>query len=187
MEPRPDKKTAKKYAAPYARKAFQDARAKDEVTNWEFMLGQLSEVMQDPELKDLPHTPRLGKDKIGNVMKEIMDILGTTEAQRKLVNKLIEDGKLSLLPYVHEGFIAERKKAEGFLEVVISTAIELTPQELKNLKETLRTRFNFKAEPTLEVDPELIGGVKLTIGDKVYDQTVKGQLERLRKHLDGPQ
>jgi F-type H+-transporting ATPase subunit delta len=35
----------------------------------------------------------------------------------------------------------------------------------------------------MKVDPELIGGVKIEIGDRVYDQTVKGQLERLQKHL----
>jgi F-type H+-transporting ATPase subunit delta len=192
MEPRPDKKTAKKSATPYARAAFEIAREENIVADWEEKLFQLAEVMQDPELKKIPHDPRLKPAALESIMDKVMDELEGNETQRKFVKLLIKDKKLSLLPWIHKAFVEERRKAEAALtgaslaEVTIVSAKELTPGQLLNLKNTLKKRFNVSSEPEVKTDPDLIGGVKIIIGDRVYDQTIKGQLERMRKHLKGP-
>jgi F-type H+-transporting ATPase subunit delta len=183
MEPRPNKKTARQKASPYARAAFSYANRHDCVKEWEETLHILAEVFRDPELKNLPHDPRLDAAQLKSVMDKVLDELDATKEQRHLVDLLIRDKKLSLLPWVHEGFVRERKRAEGTAEVTIWSAQPLTEAQAENLKATLKKRFNAKAEPAMKVDPELIGGVKIEIGDRVYDQTVKGQLERLQKHL----
>ncbi|TAL28750.1 MAG: F0F1 ATP synthase subunit delta [Alphaproteobacteria bacterium] len=192
MEPRPDKKTAKKSAAPYAKAAYDVARDEAEVDNWQLILEQLAEIMNDPELKEMTHDPRLSQGQLKTIMGKVLDELEVSASQRNFVNLLIKDKKLSLLPWIHKGFVQERKKAEAapgvdpLTEVTIVSAIALTPQQLDNLKATLKKRFNTSAEPDVQVDPDLIGGIKIVIGDRVYDQTIKGQLERLKKHLDKP-
>ena len=192
MEPRPDKKTAKKNATPYAKAAYDVARDEAEVADWQLKLEQLAQVLQDSELKDLPHNPRVSQEKLKTIMGKILDELDASASQRNLVNLLIKEKKLSLLPWVQKGFVQERKKAEAALvgelpaEVTIISAIQLTPQHLANLKVTLKKRFNTSAEPELKVDPELLGGIKLVIGDRVYDQSIRGQLDRLKTHLNKP-
>jgi F-type H+-transporting ATPase subunit delta len=183
MEKRPNKKTAKREAKHYAQAAFDIARERSEIEDWELMLKQLAEIMKDPELKEMPHDPRLNQDSLRKVMDAVMETLEATHEQRNLVGLLIKDKKLSLLPWVYEGFVQERKRAEGTLDVTVVSAVALTPLQVQNLKDMLKKKFNAKAEPALEIDPEIIGGIKIVIGDKVYDQTVKGQLERMRRHL----
>jgi F-type H+-transporting ATPase subunit delta len=192
MEPRPDKKTAKKNAAPYAKAAYEVARDEAEVDSWQLILEQLAEIMNDPELKEMTHDPRLSQAQLKTIMGNVLDELQVSASQRNFVNLLIKDKKLSLLPWIHKGFVQERKKAEAapgvdtLSEVTIVSAMELTTQQLNNLKVTLKKRFNTSAEPDVKVDPNLIGGLKIIIGDRVYDQTVKGQLQRMEKFLDKP-
>ncbi|MEZ0225805.1 MAG: F0F1 ATP synthase subunit delta [Alphaproteobacteria bacterium] len=192
MEPRPDKKTAKKNATPYAKAAYEVARDEAEVDDWQIILEELAEIMKDPELKEMTHDPRLSQAQLKSIMGKMLDELEVSASQRNFVNLLIKDKKLSLLPWIHTGFVQERKKAEAapgvdpLTEVTIISAMELTAPQLDNLKATLKKRFNTSAEPDVKVDPDLIGGLKIIIGDRVYDQTIKGQLERLKKHLDKP-
>lgn len=192
MEPRPDKKTAKKNASPFAKAAYEVARDEAELDDWQLKLEQLSQVLEDPELKKLPHDPRLSQEKLKAIMSDVMDELEATPSQRNLVNLMIKEKKLSLMPWVFKGFVQERKKAEAAArnelpaDVTIVSATELTAQQVDNLKVMLKKRFNTSAEPELQVDPDLIGGIKLIIGDRVYDQTIKGQLERMKDHLNKP-
>ncbi len=192
MEPRPDKKTAKKRATPYARAAYEIASEDGTVADWELKLSQLAEVLQDPELKKIPHDPRLKAGALDTIMDKVMDALEADEMQRKFVRLLIKDKKLSLLPWIHKGFVEERKKAEAALrgeplaKVTIISATALTDAQLQNLRGTIKKRFNVSAEPEVKVDPDLIGGIKIIVGDRVYDQSIKGQLARMRKHLKGP-
>jgi F-type H+-transporting ATPase subunit delta len=192
MEPRPDKKTAKKLASPFAKAAYDVARDEAELDDWEIKLSDLAQIFQDPELKGMPHDPRLNQDKLKSIMGKVMDELDASASQRRFINLLITEKKLSLLPWIYKGFVQERKKAEAAVkgelpvEVTIVSAAALTPLQVDNLKGMLKKRFNTSAEPELKVDPDLIGGIKLIIGDRVYDQSVKGQLARMRKHLKGP-
>lgn len=192
MEPRPDKKTARKNARPYFEAAFQVARDEAELDDWQLKLEQLAQVFQDPELKGMPHNPRISQENLKTIMTAVLDELDASASQRRFVELLIKEKKLSLMPWIHKGFLQERKKAEAALkgelpaEVTIVSAKELTPQQLGNLKGTLKKRFNTSAEPEVKIDPGLIGGIKLIIGDRVYDQSIKGQLDRMRKHLQGP-
>jgi F-type H+-transporting ATPase subunit delta len=192
MEPRPDKKTARKNASPYIKAAFQVARDEAELDDWQLKLEQLAQIFKDPELKDLPHNPRVNQEKLKTIMGAVLDELDASASQRRFVELLIREKKLSLMPWIHKGFLQERKKADAALkgelpvEVTIISAKELTPQQLGNLKGTLKKKFNTSAEPELKVDPDLIGGIKLIIGDRIYDQSIKGQLDRMRRHLGGP-
>lgn len=194
MEPRPDKKTAKRLAAPYARAAFDVARDEAELDDWELKLEQLAKLFKEPDLKDMPHDPRLNAAKLKYIMGKVMDELEASPSQRRLIDLLIKDKKLSLLPWVHKGFVAERRKAENaammhaepLADATIISAKELTAQQLDNLKATLKKRFNVASEPEVKIDPALIGGLKIIIGSRVYDQSIQGQLERMRKHLKEP-
>jgi F-type H+-transporting ATPase subunit delta len=155
-------------------------------------LSELAQIFQDPELKNLPHDPRLSQEKLKTIMGKVMDELDASASQRRFVDLLIKEKKLSLLPWIQKGFVQERNKADAAVkgelpaEVTIVSAVALTTQQLDNLKGMLKKRFNTSAEPELKVDPDLLGGIKLIIGGRVYDQSVKGQLDRLRKHLKGP-
>lgn len=187
MEPKPDKKTAKAAARAYAKAAYEIAKEEFAVDDWREKLQVMAEVLNDPVLqKGLFRDPRIGVAETLEVAGKMMDELEMTPSQRNFIETLVEKKRLSLMPLIHECFEEERKKDLGLVDVRVISAFELTPQQKDNTKRMLSEKFNAKAEPVYEVDKELIGGIRLIIGDRVYDQSIKGQLERLKKHLDKP-
>lgn len=186
MEPKPDKKTAKAAARPYAKAAYAAAKEEFAVEKWKENLSVMAEILADPAVQPLFRDPNIGKAERTQVMEKVLDEIEASDSQRNFVMTLIENKRLSLMPWIFEAFEEERKRDLGIVDVRVISAFELTPQQVANTKRMLSEKFNAKAEPTFEVDPDLIGGMKLIIGDRVYDNTIKGQLERLKKHLDKP-
>ena len=68
---------------------------------------------------------------------------------------------------------------EGVLEAQIIAAAKPSAAEIKDLVARLETKFGKKVEATVLVDPEIIGGIKIIVGDTVIDASVKGQLQNL--------
>jgi len=186
MEPRPNKLTAAREAMPYAVAAFRRAQESLTVKDWEDKLQVLAEVIKQPDIDKILRDPRLKPEQLEQIMGAVMDKLEMEGDQRDLIRIMIKDKKLSLMPWVFDGFVKERKKADGYTEVRIITALPISEAQLSNLTEAISKKFNIKAAPTVETDPALIGGVKIIIGDRVIDQSMQGQLERLKRHLGKP-
>jgi F-type H+-transporting ATPase subunit delta len=174
MEPKPNKRTAAEEALPYAQSAFDIARGLRAVDDWEDKLGQLAQIFRDPEIRNMPHDPRLDADTVREIVDIMLDDIGVTGEQRGFVGFLIEEGKLSLLPWIYDGFIDERRKAEAGPEVTVIAAKKLDAVQEQNLGTMLRKHFKTNAEPEVKVDAKLIGGFKIIIGERIYDQSVKG-------------
>lgn len=186
MEPKPRKDTAKRQARPFAQAAFEIAAENFCIEAWEEKLELLAEVIRHPDIEKILRDPRIGTEDLKKIMAPVCDKLEFDPEQRNLVNMLIDKKKLSLAPWIFESFVEERKKAQGVEDVTVYSAAPLTAKQADTLTRTLQDKFNIKATPDFRVDPDLIGGLKIVIGDKVIDQSTKGYLERLRKHLQKP-
>ncbi|HEY2882367.1 MAG TPA: ATP synthase F1 subunit delta [Pirellulales bacterium] len=92
-------------------------------------------------------------------------------------------GRLDMLRLIHRAVHEEYNKVRGRVRVLVSTAEPLDSAAEQRITQELRTRL--QAEPMLEkqVHPELIGGIVLRVGDRVYDGSIATQLERLREKM----
>ena len=81
--------------------------------------------------------------------------------------------------YLYLLFEYLKAQHEGILEAKIASAFEMDAKQLKKLTDDLERKFNRKIEPKVSVDPELIGGVKVEVGDEVFDASVRGKLESM--------
>lgn len=186
MEPRPKKQTAKLQARPYAKGAFEHAVENFCVPDWEEKLEVLAEVVKHPDIDNILRNPVLTTQDLKKIMNAVCDKLEMDDEQRNFVHMLIDNKRLSLAPWIFEGFVEERKKAEGIEDVIVYSAFPLTSKQADLLTDTLRDKFNIKSTPDFRIDKELIGGIKIVIGDKVIDQSTRGYLERLKNHLKKP-
>jgi len=185
FEKKPDPKTAKTLSRPYAKAAFDVAQKEGKIAEWEDRMGKLVEALEQSG-DALLRNPAITAANTREIMGAVMDQLGMTTPEKNFINILIDNKRLSLLPWIHEEFVEARKLASGITDVRIITAIPLEPKQLEQLTRSIEKKFNIKAAPKVEVDKELIGGVKIVIGDMVYDDSIKGKLEQLRKHLEKP-
>jgi len=96
-----------------------------------------------------------------------------------LIKLLGEYGRLALLPEVAAAFEELKAEDEGVLEAEITAAAKPADSAVKDLVKRLESKFGKKIEVSVKIDPELIGGVKIVIGDTVIDASVRGQLQEL--------
>lgn len=92
---------------------------------------------------------------------------------------LAENKRVHILPQISQLFEYLKAQHEGILEAKIASAFEMDAKQLKKLTDDLERKFNRKIEPKVSVDPELIGGVKVEVGDEVFDASVRGKLESM--------
>lgn len=183
FEPSPNINTVHKIARPYAKAAFEFAQEHNNIAEWEERLSLLATVMKDntqPLLRD----PNIPASEGSKIMDEVMDKLGATSHEKNFINILIENKRLSILPWIYDGFVANRKAAEGITDVTITSAFPLSQKEVETLTASIEKKFNIKAAvPVIEIDRDLIGGVKVKAGDLVWDASIKAKLESLRTQL----
>lgn len=108
---------------------------------------------------------------------------GTSETFRKLVGVLNANGRLSLVPAISAEYHKIRDTAAGRVRVRVTTPVALSGEQVAGLTQTLHAQLH--AQPVLDVrvDPEILGGLIVQVGDKVYDTSVRSRLENLRNHL----
>jgi F-type H+-transporting ATPase subunit delta len=86
---------------------------------------------------------------------------------------------MSLLPAISSAFEELKAQDEGVLDAQIIAAAKISATQTKDLVKRLEAKFGKKVEATVSVDPEIIGGIKIIVGDTVIDASVKGQLQSL--------
>ena len=104
-------------------------------------------------------------------------------AARNFVQVLISNGRLELTPQVRTLFEDLKREQEGTLEAKIISALPIGEAEVKPLVAALEAKYKRKVVVSVETDPSLIGGVKIVVGDKVIDATVRGKLDSMAAAL----
>jgi len=102
---------------------------------------------------------------------------------RNFVRVLVEAERVALLPHIAAMFDTLKNQAESVATATIESAYELTPAQVDELKAALEKRFGKKIEATVTINPKLIGGARITVGDSVLDGSVQAKLEAMRTTL----
>jgi len=169
-------------ARPYAEAAFRLAREHDDLAAWAQMLRLVGAVVGDPKMAAALDNPQLtAADKealVLSVCGDKLDPLG-----RNFVRVLVESDRVALMPQIAALFEDLKNDAEGVAKATIDTAFPLSDAQVAELKTALEKRFGKRIEATVSVDPALIGGARVTVGDTVIDGTVEAQLAAMATHL----
>ena len=96
---------------------------------------------------------------------------------------LAENNRIAVLPQISVLFEQLKSQHEGILEANIVSAFEMNNRQLSKLVSDLEKKFERKIVAKVQVDPELIGGVKVEIGDEIFDASIRGKLEAMANAL----
>ena len=169
-------------ARPYAEAVFALARESNALPVWSEMLNFATGVAADPRMARALDNPSLT-----GVQKEalFLGIAGDRldAAGRNFFHLLLDADRIAVLPQIVELFEALRRDAEGVARAQVSTALPLTDAQVSELSAALGRRFGRRVEATVELDPGLIGGVRVTVGDEVIDGSVAGRLAAMARDL----
>jgi F-type H+-transporting ATPase subunit delta len=165
-------------ARPYAVAAYKLGKEQKALAKWSEMLGFAAAVASDAQMQAYIQDPKVvSSDLEAAFLKVCGDKLN--ENGQNLIKVLVEYGRLSILPAITSAFEELKAQEEGTLEAQIIAAAKPSAAETKDLVKRLEAKFGKKIEASVSVDPEIIGGIKIIVGDTVIDASVKGQLQNL--------
>ncbi|APR02998.1 F0F1 ATP synthase subunit delta [Thauera chlorobenzoica] len=168
-------------ARPYADAAFALARGANALGPWSEVLDRLALVAADSAMQACFTDPKLSADQLNKLM---VDVAGDLNAeQQNFIRVLVENERLQVLPEIRDLFVALKNEHEGVLEAKIASAFPLDDAALAALKADLEARFKVVINVTVSIDPELIGGVRIAVGDEVIDASVRGKLANMAAAL----
>ncbi len=163
-------------ARPYAEAAYKFAVESKELSQWSKILQLAAAIAEDDRVKRLIGSPLISVNQLSELILEIGGKKFTAEA-RNLIVLMAENKRLLLLPQVSQLFEQLKAQHEGILEAKIISAFKMQGDQVDKLVDNLERKFNRKIEAQVSVDPELIGGVRVEIGDETLDASVRGKLE----------
>jgi F-type H+-transporting ATPase subunit delta len=168
-------------ARPYADAAFQVALTQGALPSWTDALQRLTAIVASPDAQRLISDPATVAARVSHV---VCDVAGQLSGeQRNFVSLLAQNDRLTVLPQIAEQFARLRHEHEQVLAAHVSSAYPLSPTQIDDIRATLHTKYGRSVEVTVAVDPELIGGVSIQIGDEVIDASVRGKLAKLANTL----
>jgi F-type H+-transporting ATPase subunit delta len=165
-------------ARPYAVAAYKLGKEQKALAKWSEMLSFATSVANDAKMQAYINDPKvLASDLQAAFLKVCGDKLNVNA--QNLIKVLVEYGRMSILPAISAAFEELKAQDEGVLEASIIAASKPSDAEVKDLVKRLEAKFGKKIDAKVSVDAELIGGMKIIVGDTVIDASVKGQLQNL--------
>lgn len=169
-------------ARPYVRAIFEIARQQGDLATWSDQLALLATVTEDPQLKALEGHPRVGADKLAELVIGVCgDGIGSQAAN--LVRLLASNRRLAVCGEIARQFEVLRAEAENTIEAELQSAVELDDSQKRQISEALEKKLGRSVKLECTTNPDLLGGAVIRTGDWVYDGSVRAQLASMAAAL----
>ncbi|APW45400.1 F0F1 ATP synthase subunit delta [Rhodoferax antarcticus] len=167
-------------ARPYAEALYKACGADAKtVLGW---LDELACVAAEPQLLQFADSPKTTSEQTYGVISDVMKTALDAHAQNFL-RMVIDNNRLSFLPEIAAQFRSLANAQSGSSDAVIFSAFPIEGTALADTAKVLEQRFGRKLNVLVALQPELIGGIRVVIGDEVLDTSVKARLEQMKMAL----
>ncbi len=140
-------------------------------------------VATSPDLESVLENPVFTQAERSRVLEATMTRLGLPERVMKFLRLVADRGRIAELPAINEAVKLLADRREGRVQARVSSASELPPQTVDQLRKALEKKTGKRIEVHVTVDPSLIGGVRAQVGSLVFDGSIRAELARLRETL----
>lgn len=168
-------------ARPYAEALFQATSSSkaDSAAGW---LDEMAKIAAQDSLLQFADNPKVTADQVFGVMESVAKS-AWSDAAKNFLRVLIENGRLVALPEIAAQYRNLTNARAGTADAVVYSAFPIEQAELNELGVLLERRFARKLNLTIQLQPELIGGIRVAVGDEVLDTSVKARLEQMKAAL----
>lgn len=169
-------------ARPYADAVFRIAKETGAQGTWSSRLARLALIAQDGDMASVMGNPRLSAEQVAELFISLTEDSDPTLGS--FIRTLAENRRLTLLPEISRLFDLAKSQEEGVKEAVVHSAFPIDEAQVAALLQQLETRFATRLTARVVVDPSLIGGVRVAVGDQVLDASVRGKLDSMAVALN---
>ena len=173
-------------AGRYASALFDLASEAGTVTAVESDLDKLAEALAESgELRALIKNPEVSREQIGRVLTGMGGYLGLTGLTQNFLGVLAHNRRIGDLPAMIRAFHAIAAAQRGEVTAEVASAHALTDKQLATLEQKLRAREGRTVKLKTRVDPDLLGGLVVTVGSKRIDGSIRTRLNSLAQAMKG--
>jgi F-type H+-transporting ATPase subunit delta len=166
----------------YARSLFEVAKEQDALDDIHEQIGEFTDALDESrELQVFFFSPYFSSEEKKDGIGKAID--GADERFVRFLELLAERHRMPVLwriKRVFDGLYAEERK---LLPVTITSAVELDKSTVKRIGDEIQDRTGKRIELTTSVDPDVLGGLAMQVGNVIMDATIRARLERLRKEV----
>jgi F-type H+-transporting ATPase subunit delta len=166
----------------YAEAAFELAQRDGDPAGWRADLEAAAARLSDPQLAAVMENQGLALEGRSELLRAALG----GGVRRPVVNLgllLLRRGRSDALPRVAAEFARLDRARQGITQAIATSATPLEPAAVEALSARLTELTGGRIELTRRVDPDLLGGIVVQLGDRLIDGSVRGRLERLRHQL----
>jgi F-type H+-transporting ATPase subunit delta len=176
-----DESNASNVGERYALALFDLANEQKAVAAVEADLKSLKSAIADSrDLKILLGSPAFNAEAKGKGLTAIAAKAKFNPTTQKFLGLLAANGRAAVLPAVITAFEALSAKARGAVSAEVTTALPLSAAQQKGLAQALRQALGKDPEITTRVDPAILGGIRVKVGSRLFDASLRSKLEALK-------
>lgn len=165
-------------AKPYAKAAFEFASEHNAIEQWSGELGTFASIVESDAVANIIASPMLSQSEIINATKAQLD-----KNFANFLFLLAEKQKLEILPSIAVQFEAIKNLQANSKLASVTLAYKTDDSLLESLRLSLEKKFNCSISLDVEIDPAIIAGTIIKVGDTVIDDSVSGRLEKMKSIL----
>jgi len=166
----------------YARSLFEVAKERDKLDVVREQLGEIADaIAEQHDLQVFFFSPYFSTDeKVEGLQRALQD---ADEALVNFLELLIEKHRMPALFRIRREFDALWEEENRLLPVQVTSAIELDESTVRQIGDAIGEQTGRRIELTSEVDPGILGGIVLRVGNSILDASIRNRLEKLRKQV----
>jgi F-type H+-transporting ATPase subunit delta len=167
-------------ARPYAEALFK--AAKSDLASTAIWLDAVAAVAANSQLQQFAGNPNASAAQVFELLSSVAKV--NLPAQGKnFLETIIDNGRVNALPEIADQFRALKNAQGGTADATVYSAFAIDGAALADVSSLLEKRFGRKLNVTVELEPALIGGIRVVVGDEVLDTSVKARLDQMKVAL----
>ena len=170
-------------ARPYAEALFRVAKESGHLAQWAERLALLGQLAANPEARAAISDPNVAEAQLVDLFRSACGTAVDAELSN-FIQLLSKNDRLSLLPEIAALYEKYKQNEEGVKQAEIISAFPIDASQVNALVPQLEAVFKARLETSVSVDPSLIGGVKVIVGDQMLDASVRGKLDAMATALN---
>ena len=167
-------------ARPYADALYKASVA--DLNGTAIWVEALQAIAENTQLQQFADNPNVTSAQVFDVIAGVAKV-ALPEMAKNFLRTVIENGRLNALPEIAAQFRALKNAQSGSSDAVIYSAFAIDSAALTDVAAVLEKRFGRKLNVSVELQPDLIGGIRVVVGDEVLDSSVKARLEQMKVAL----
>jgi F-type H+-transporting ATPase subunit delta len=143
-------------------------------------------VVESSDLRRMLANPVIGREAQGKALLALLAAAGITGLTRSFVGTVAANGRAGDLVAMATAFLAELARRRGETTATVTSAVTLSPQQLQQLSDTLRGVLGgAKVSIDAHVEPDILGGLVVKVGSRLFDSSIRSKLQRLQLAMKG--